>query len=230
MVPHSWNVSPQEAKGIQLELRGKILPRKSFETVQSVAGVDVGFSGNTARSAVVVLRFPSFLPFEVQLAEVPVRFPYIPGLLAFREGPAVIAALEKLEAEPDLFIFDAQGYAHFRRLGLASHIGVIIDRPSIGCAKSKLCGKFAPPENKKGAKSDLWDDGDVIGAVVRTKINSPPLFVSVGHKIDLESAVNFVLACTGPGNRLPETTILAHKAAAGEKILSLNKDQPSLFK
>jgi len=215
---------------IQQRLRTRISREHSFSSIQTVAGVDVGFSGNLAICAVVVLRFPSLTPFEVKRAKIPVTFPYIPGLLAFREGPAVIAALEKLDSVPDLFIFDAQGYAHFRRLGLASHIGVLIDHPSIGCAKSRLCGRFRHLDNKRGATSPLEDRGEVIGAAVRTKVGAPPVFVSVGHRIDLNSAVEYVLACTKFGRRLPETTILAHEAAAGKRVLtSQSSFQPTLF-
>lgn len=228
---HSWNVSPKEAIKIQQELREKVEVTDKIGNIKIVAGVDVGFKGKVARAAVVVISFPQLEPVDQAVAEVPVTFPYVPGLLAFREGPAVLAALEKLETKPDLFVFDAQGFAHPRRMGLASHIGVIVDKPSIGCAKSRLCGTHQPVPDQIGAKENLVDKGEIIGAVVRSKSHAQPLYISIGHKINLENAVKFVLACTKQGSRLPETTILAHKVAGGED-LTLKKpstDQQSLF-
>lgn len=208
----SWNVSSQEAVQIQESLRKKIVKEGVPRRVNLVAGVDVGFPDkNIARAAVVVLSFPKLELVEKQIAEVPVTFPYVPGLLAFREAPACLAAIKKLANEPDLFIFDAQGYAHFRRMGLATHLGIILDKPSVGCAKSRLVGKYQVPGNRVGDKSDLIDKGEVVGAVVRSKQKSPPLFISIGHKISLDEAVRYVLACTKRGQRLPETTRLAHQ-------------------
>ena len=225
--PHPWNVSPAEAMEIQRQLRGKVSKERSFGEVHTVAGVDVGFKGEVARAAVVVLSYPELQPLDYSVAELPVEFPYIPGLLSFREGPSVLAALEKLATEPDLFIFDAQGLAHPRRMGLASHIGIIIDRPSIGCAKSRLCGTHHQPGPERGSYVHLYDDGEIIGAVVRTRTGVKPLYVSIGHRIDLESAIEYVLGCCR-NHRLPETTRYAHRVAGGER-LQIGTSQPRLF-
>jgi len=185
--------------------------------VKTVAGVDVGFHGDLARAAVVVLGFPGLEPVDYALAEVPVLFPYIPGLLAFREGPAVLAALDRLRTWPDLLIFDAQGLAHPRRLGLASHLGVVLDWPSIGCAKSRLFGLAEQPGNDRGDWAPICDDGETIGAAVRTRPDVRPVYVSIGHRVDLLTAIDLVLGCTR-GYRLPETTRYAHKVAGGAEL------------
>jgi deoxyribonuclease V len=213
--PHPWNVSPEEAAAIQQELAQQVVRQNALaiEAVRYVAGVDVGFVGDMARAAVVVCEFPSLRPAAQSLAQVPVSFPYIPGLLAFREGPAVLAALEKLDLWPDVFIFDAQGIAHPRRLGLASHMGVVLDWPSIGCAKSRLVGQFTAPPAERGAWTPLTDGQECIGAVVRTRAGAEPLFVSIGHRVNLETAVELVLRCTRQ-YRLPETSRLAHMLAS----------------
>jgi deoxyribonuclease V len=225
---HRWDVSREEALEIQRHLRGKISMERTFSQVSTVAGIDVGLKNrNTVRAAVVVLSYPQLTPIDQSLAELPLSFPYIPGLLAFREAPVVLAALEKLKTEPDLFIFDGQGLAHPRRMGIATHLGLIIDKPSIGCAKSRLYGTHHQPAPKAGSWVHLYDGQEVIGAVVRTRTNVQPLYVSIGHKIDLESAIDYVLNCCR-GYRLPETTRYAHRAAGGEKI-TLKGTQPSLF-
>lgn len=218
-ISHAWDLTIDEAQALQTRLAQQVVKETTFDpaAVRTVAGIDVGFKGGIARAAVVVLRFPSLEPIDYSLAEVPATFPYVPGLLAFREGPAVLAALEKLQSRPDLFLFDAQGLAHPRRLGLASHLGVILDQPSIGCAKSRLVGSHAEPGNAVGDWVYLYDGKDIIGAVVRTLPGSPPLYVSIGHRIDLPTAIHFVLRCT-KGNRLPETTRYAHRVAGGEKL------------
>jgi len=215
---HSWNVSPPEAIKIQQDLRKKVSFKFPGKEIRLVAGVDVGFPNpETAQAAVVVLNFPSLSLVDQALAKVPVEFPYIPGLLAFREGPAVLKAFSQLKTEPDLIIFDAQGWAHPRRMGLATHLGVILGKPSIGCAKSKLCGAYKIPGSGVGARSNLTDNGEVIGAVVRSKKSTAPLFISVGHQMDLEAAVRLVLSfCRG--NRLPEPTRLAHELVSGRRL------------
>jgi deoxyribonuclease V len=224
--PHPWDVSPEEAMAIQQELRGRVSTERGFDEIQTVAGVDVGFQGDVARAAVVVLSYPGLEPLAQSVAEVPVQFPYVPGLLAFREAPAVLAALEKLTTEPDLFIFDAQGLAHPRRMGLATHLGVLMARPSIGCAKSRLCGDHAELPAQTGSYVYLYDGGEVIGAVVRSRTDVAPLYVSIGHKVDLKTAIEVVLTCCRK-YRLPETTRYAHRVAGGEK-LPLGT-QPTLF-
>lgn len=226
-VPHSWRVSTAEAKEIQLNLRRKISFESDVGTVRRVAGVDVGMDGDLARAALVILSFPALTPLEQYVARAPAAMPYIPGFLAFREAPAVIAACEKVETEPDLFIFDGQGFAHPRRLGIASHIGVILDRPSIGCAKSRLCGTHHEPAPEAGSYVHLYDGDEIIGAVVRTRDRVSPVYVSVGHRIDLETAIKYVMGCC-KGYRLPETTRYAHRAASGEQLVG-GAEQQSLF-
>ena len=225
--PHRWDVSPSEAKEIQQGLRSRVSTEKTFSQVNTVAGVDLAIKDEVARAAIVVLSYPELTPLDYSLAELPVEFPYIPGLLAFREAPAVLAALEKLKTEPDLFIFDAQGLAHPRRLGLATHLGVIMDRPSIGCAKSRLCGSHHEPGPDRGSYTHLYDDDEIIGAVVRTKTDVNPLYVSIGHKVDLPTAIEYVLGCC-TNYRLPETTRYAHRVAGGER-LQIAVSQPTLF-
>ena len=224
---HRWDVSPSEAMEIQQQLRSRVSMERTVGQVNTMAGVDVYFKGEVARAAIVVLSYPELTPLDYSLADLPAEFPYIPGLLAFREAPAVLAALEKLKTEPDLFIFDAQGLAHPRRMGLATHLGVVIDRPSIGCAKSRLCGSHHEPGPERGSYTYLYDEDEVIGEVVRTKTDVNPLYVSIGHKVDLSTAIEYVVNCC-TGYRLPETTRYAHRVAGGER-LQIEVSQPTLF-
>ncbi len=217
VAPHPWRVSTTEAREIQLHLRDRVSFEPDFGEVRTVAGVDVGMRGDVARAAVVVLAYPSMTPVEQSLAEVAASMPYVPGLLSFREAPAILAACEKLDIEPDLFVFDGQGVAHPRRFGIASHVGVILDKPSIGCAKSRLCGTHHEPARKAGSYVYLHDGEDVIGAVLRTRDKVSPVYVSVGHRTDLETAIQYVLGCC-KGYRLPETTRYAHRAASVEQL------------
>ena len=211
---HPWDLSPAEAIELQQSLRARVrLQPLELETIRTVAGVDAGFPGGQARAAVVVLAFPSLQVVEEAAAEVPIPFPYIPGLLSFREIPAVLAALERLHSLPDVLICDGQGIAHPRRLGIASHLGVLLDRPALGCAKSILVGRHAPVGEAVGSQSALVDGGEVIGAVVRTRANVKPVILSPGHRIDVESGVRLALACSR-GCRLPEPTRLADRLAS----------------
>jgi deoxyribonuclease V len=213
---HGWDVSPDEARALQHELRDRVELRDVLrpEQVRLVAGVDnsyvQGDETTTGFAAVVVLTFPELELVEQRIASRPVTFPYVPGLLSFREAPAVLAALETVEAEPDLLLFDAQGYAHPRRLGAAAHLGLFVDRPAIGCAKSRLVGRYEEPPREPGAHRPLVDRGETVGAVVRTRPSATPLFVSPGHLITIDTAVELVLACCRSGRRLPEPTRLAH--------------------
>jgi len=227
VIDHPWNLPPEEAQRLQRQLSSKVITEKTFESVSLIAGVDVGFRGEEAIAAAVVLRYPQMEVLETAIAAVPVEFPYIPGLLAFREGPAVIAALGKLRHEPDLLIFDGQGLAHPRRMGIATHIGIIFDKPSIGCAKSRLFGTHHEPGPHKGSYVHLYDGEEVIGAVVRTRDKVSPIYVSIGHRIDLASAIEIVLRCC-KGYRLPEPTRLAHQLASGKK-LAAQPHQARLF-
>lgn len=215
---HEWNVSPAEARAIQGQLQPYVVTENRLGPVSTVAGVDVSFPGRqTARAAIVVLTFPELQPVDHVVAETKVAFPYIPGLLAFREVPAMLLAVTELQTVPDLFLFDAHGLAHPRRLGLASHTGVLLDWPSIGCAKSRLVGEYTEPAGERGSTSVLSESGQPIGMVVRTRTGVKPVFVSVGHRVDLAVAVRYVLDCA-PRYRLPETTRWAHRVAGGAKL------------
>ena len=214
---HAWDVTSGQARELQQQLRARVetgdrLPGE----VRRVAGVDVGFEdgGAITRAAVVVLSFPDLARIDQSVARCPTSFPYIPGLLSFRELPAVLSALETLATEPDLLLCDGQGIAHPRRLGIASHLGVLIDRPTIGVGKSRLCGRHEPVPEQRGAWTPLVDHGETIGAVLRSRAGVRPLYVSSGHRIGLESAVAWVMACT-PRFRLPETTRQADRLASG---------------
>ncbi len=221
MLPlHSWTIDPEEAVKLQDDLRGRLVLAWDGREVRSVGGVDIGLSGDHARAAIVVLRYPDLSPLEAVTAEVPLAFPYVPGLLAFREGPAFLAAWQKLTRPPDLVLFDGQGIAHPRGIGIASHMGLWLERPTIGVAKSRLYGQHAEPGPRKGDRAELHDPRrpeQVIGAVLRSKENTNPLYVSPGHRIDVPRAIEFVQACV-TGYRLPEPTRWAHKVAAGESL------------
>jgi deoxyribonuclease V len=213
--PHRWNLTPERARAIQLQLREQVIRSGQLRNVRSVAGIDVGFEreGTIARAAVIVLRFPELVPIDGALAREPTRFPYIPGLLSFREAPVSLKALSKLRCTPDVLLCDAHGYAHPRRFGLASHLGVITRIPSIGVAKSLLVGEHAPAPQERGRWTALRHQGALIGAVLRTKPGVRPLYVSVGHLLGLRRAIMLVMACTGR-YRLPETTRWAHRLAS----------------
>ncbi len=170
--------------------------------------------GDRAIAAVVVLRIDDLQVVEVALERQRVPFPYVPGLLSFRECPSILAAFKKLTVPPDLLLIDGQGIAHPRRFGLASHLGVLLDKPTIGCAKSRYIGTHDEPDLEAGCYTDLFDSEELIGAVMRTRTDVKPLYISVGHKIDLPTALDFVLECCA-GYRLPEPTRLAHQAAGG---------------
>ncbi len=224
---HSWDLSYSQARDCQKTLASKVWFTPLKKQPKLIAGIDCAFSkdGKKIIAAVVVLKLPDFFPIETVYALRKVTFPYIPGLLSFREAPACIAAVEKLKNEPDLFIIDGQGVAHPRRLGLAAHLGLIFDKPTIGCAKSRLTGYFEDPPPEKGTYSFLKDkestkrkasderratNDETIGAVVRTRTNVKPVFVSVGNKCTLEDAIKITLGCTTK-YRLPEPTRLAHQ-------------------
>lgn len=208
---HPWDVSPDEAVAIQKRLRAELAQGEpvTLDQIHTVAGVDASYR-EIGRAAIAVFSFPNLALIEEVTAMREAPFPYIPGLLAFREGPVALAAYERLTIQPDLLIFDAHGYAHPRRMGLASHLGVYLDRPSIGCAKSRLTGAYEEPGPEPGAWSSLVSRGEEIGRVVRTKARTKPIFVSVGYRITLPLAVEVVLRCVR-GYRLPEPTRIADK-------------------
>ena len=215
---HPWAVSIQDAFRIQKELTAKLLLEDDSDDPALIAGVDVAFSRgrDLLYAAIVVFDAETMKPIEVASAAQQPVFPYVPGLLTFREGPVVLQAYEKLKLEPDLVMFDGQGIAHPRGLGLASHMGVLLDKPSIGCAKSRLVGEFKEPKQKRGAMRTLSLHRKKVGVVLRTKDNTKPLFVSPGHRITVETAVRRVLEA-GRGYRLPEPTRLAHVEASRAK-------------
>ena len=215
---HRWDVSPNEAIRLQETLRGRVVVEDCLGDLRTVAGVDVAVTGDVARAAVVVLRYPELDLLEVACAARPVVFPYIPGLLAFREAPAILAACADLRVEPDLFLFDGHGLAHPRRMGLACHMGLCLDKPAVGCAKSRLCGEQDEPPPDAGTWVPLHDGPETIGAVVRTWEGGRPVYVSIGHKVELKTTIRCVLATWRPvrsggrGYRLPDPC-LTHRAA-----------------
>jgi deoxyribonuclease V len=208
-----WDVSPTEAVAIQSELGWLVVEEGEPTNVRQIAGVDVGLPQGMTRAAIVVDSYPELAPVETAVAERPLLFPYVPGLLSFREAPAIIAALTDLTAGPDLIIVDGQGIAHPRRLGIASHIGLLVDLPTIGCAKSLLVGHHGPLGDAVGDWVPIEYRRKTIGAAVRTRSRVKPVYVSVGHRIGLESAIHWVLAC-GKGYRLPEPQRQAHRLAS----------------
>jgi len=226
---HEWNLSYAEARRVQVELAGQVEFVPLAKGPQIIAGLDCAFSGDGKRTfaAAAVLKVVGLLRgqgagqpgrfefehVETATAEQETRFPYIPGLLSFREAPVCLEAVAKLEEQPDVFMIDGQGVAHPRRLGLASHLGLFFDKPTIGCAKSRLVGKYEEPGSERGAYSLLCDGDDAIGAVVRTRSRVKPVFVSVGHKCALEEAIRITLACA-TRYRIPEPARLAHQAVS----------------
>jgi deoxyribonuclease V len=213
---HGWNISVAEARDIQLALREKVIKEDRItNNVTTVAGVDVGFedNGNTTRAAIVILTYPGLEFCEYTIARRKTSFPYVPGYLSFREMPAVLDALEKLTQSPHVLLCDGQGLAHPRRFGIACHIGVLTGIPAIGVAKTRLIGTHAAVPEEKGAYVSLMDHDEEIGAVLRTRTGVKPVYVSIGHKISLPSAINVVMQCVTK-YRLPETTRWADRIAS----------------
>jgi deoxyribonuclease V len=211
---HPWNVTPSQAIALQNELSAEVVSDRpiDLDAVGLVAGVDVSVKNEQSQAAVVVVTYPGFLPVETVLARRPTPFPYIPGLLSFREGPVLEEAFEKLKAEPDVFLFDGMGIAHPRRIGIASHMGLWLQRPTIGCGKTLLCGRYGALPEEKGAAAPLIDRKETIGVALRTRAAKNPMFISPGHLADIPTAAEFVLLCS-PKYRLPEPIRLAHNAA-----------------
>jgi len=215
---HSWDVTPHEAIAIQEQLRQEVIrydPAEGGASWRTVAGVDVGFEaeGTITRAAVAVLSFPDLQLLQTAVARRPTTFPYVPGLLSFREVPAVLEALAVLEELPDVLMVDGQGVAHPRRLGIASHLGLLCDLPAIGVAKSILVGRHKAVEDVFGAWQPLLDRGEVVGVALRTRPGVKPVYVSVGHRLSLETAIDLVLRCTR-NFRLPEPIRHAHHLAS----------------
>ncbi len=237
-LPHRWDVSPKRAASIQQELRRHWIGEDRFSKIRTVAGLDAAFvlvgsqalakpanrsnalrSANRAIGCVVMYRYPEMEEIDRAFAILPLKFPYVPGLLSFREIPVLLAALAKLRSQPDLLFCDGQGIAHPRRLGLATHLGIALDLPTIGCAKSRLIGTHAEPCNKAGSWSPLIDehaDNETIGAVLRTRTGVKPIYLSQGHRVSLASAVRLTLTVTD-GQRIPRPTRDADRFAAETK-------------
>lgn len=221
---HSWPTTIAEAQAIQDRLRFQVITSDALGPIRTIAGLDAGYEANPsapaeslARAAVVVLEFPSLQPLDYAVARRPTAFPYIPGFLSFREAPAALDALAMLKTPPDLLICDGQGIAHPRRLGIAAHIGVLTDLPTIGCAKSLLIGRHGPVPDERGAFVSLVHRGEEIGVVLRTRSGVRPLYISVGHRISLPTAIHYVMACV-TRYRLPETTRAADALASHGKL------------
>jgi deoxyribonuclease V len=206
---HRWDVSPAEAVAIQRELESFVREEPLPEPVKTVAGIDVSIRGNEAQAAVVVLQLPELSIIDRALWRGPVTFPYVPGLLSFREVPAILPALAQLTVRPDVLITDSQGRAHPRRFGLACHLGVLLDHSAAGVAKSLLVGRYQDLGLEKGALAPLLHRGEIVGAALRTRDSVQPVYVSAGHRITLDDAVRLALACT-TRYKIPEPTRLAH--------------------
>jgi len=216
---HDWNLSPQQAIELQKQLAFEVIREDRFDApIKTVAGIDLGYDvqANRSRAVVVVLKFPELTLLESAEAIMPIQFPYVPSLLSFRETPVAVKALEKLQITPDLILCDGQGIAHPRRFGIACHIGLLTNVPSIGVAKSLLIGKYGSLGEERGSIAPLTHYNEQIGVVLRTKNKVQPVYVSVGHKISLETATDYVLRCTTK-YRLPETTRLADQMASYRK-------------
>jgi deoxyribonuclease V len=211
---HNWNLTPEQAIALQKTLAAEVISDRpiDLDSVRLVAGVDVSVKNNVSRAAVVVLSFPELEPVETVLSQMPTPFPYIPGLLSFREGPVLEEAFRKLQHEPDVFVFDGMGIMHPRRIGIAAHMGLWLHKPTIGCGKTHLLGTYDPPGTEKGSFSEVMDNGEHLGMVLRTRDAVKPVYISVGHLINLGAAVALTLRCTTK-YRLPQPIRLAHNAA-----------------
>lgn len=202
-----WSLTPQQAMRLQERLRDRVMLQDGFATIRYVAGADLAFdpASDAAFAGVIVYRFPGMEEVERRSAQRKLRFPYVPGLLSFRESPVLLAAFARLKTEPDLILVDGHGRAHPRMFGIACHIGVLFDKPTIGCAKSLLVGDYHEPGAKRGASSPLAFKGDQVGVVLRTRDNVKPIFVTQGHRVSLETAVRLVEGCLD-GFRIPKPT------------------------
>jgi deoxyribonuclease V len=215
---HDWNISPSEAIALQKKLASQLIDRPlDLDAMKLVAGVDVSVKPDAAgvpqsQAAIAVLSFPDLEPVETALAHMPTPFPYIPGLLSFREGPVLEAAFAQLQSEPDVYIFDGMGRAHPRRIGIAAHMGLWLNKPTIGCGKTLFVGRHAEPALERGSYADLIDRGEVIGVALRTRDKVKPVYISAGHLCDLSSAIALTMRCV-TRYRLPEPIRAAHHAA-----------------
>jgi deoxyribonuclease V len=215
--PSHWPTDLQQATTLQKQLSQQVVTKDDFGELKIVAGVDVGFEqgGDVTRAAVALLSFPDLQPLEQAIARRPTSFPYIPGFLSFREIPAVLDALELLQTQPDMLLCDGHGIAHPRRLGIASHLGVLLSMPTIGVGKSILVGRHEELAQERGQWQPLIHKKEVIGAALRTRAGYKPLYISPGHRVSLETTIQIVMQCT-PKYRLPETTRRAHNLASAK--------------
>ncbi len=232
-ISHRWDLTPEEAAALQRDLAAKIERQNRMGPLKHVAGVDVSVRDDVGQAAIAVLDLEGLSLVEYAVVTRTITFPYIPGLLTFREGPAVLEALAQLKTAPDLLMVDGHGFSHPRRIGIASHLGLAADLPSIGCAKSRLVGQHDEPGEDASSQVPLVDGGEVIGAVLRTRQGVKPMYISIGHRIDLATSIQIVLACCR-GYRLPETTRWAHRIAGGERPpigeqSGVGAIQPALF-
>lgn len=209
---HDWRLSPAEAIALQTHLATKLRDRPIVSPLRLVAGVDVSVKDGWSQAAIVVMSYPKLDIQETVLARLPVTYPYIPGLLTFREGPVLVEAFSKMRLEPDVFIFDGMGRIHPRRMGIAAHMGLWLDKPTIGCGKTHYIGEYQMPAPHRGAFSPLMHHGEQLGVVLRTRDHVKPLYISAGHLADIDSAIALVLGCT-LRYRLPEPVRAAHRAA-----------------
>ena len=220
---HDWNLTTSEARDLQNRLATEISRVGSVIEPRFIAGADVSIkkSRGTGTAAVVVLEYPELNPVETKIMQGEIDFPYVPGLLSFREAPLILQAFEQLTHTPDLIMVDGQGIAHPRRLGIAAHLGLFFDTPTLGCAKSRLCGTHKEPAPEPGNYEELTDKNENIGVVLRTKYNTKPVYISIGNKISIEDAIFWVMRCCR-GYRLPEPIRLAHQAAGGNLKTTVN--------
>jgi deoxyribonuclease V len=211
---HRWDMTPKEAIALQQSLAAQVIVDRPLDVngVTTVAGVDVSVKNNVSRAAVVVVTLPDLRIIETVTAIMPTPFPYVPGLLSFREGPVLVEAFAQLNHCPDVFIFDGMGRIHPRRMGIATHMGLWLQTPTIGCGKSHFIGEYDAPGEQKGDYSPLTHKGEQLGVVLRTRTRVKPVYISAGHLIDLDSAITLTLMCT-PKYRLPEPVRAAHNAA-----------------
>jgi deoxyribonuclease V len=214
---HSWNVTPREARVIQEQLAHLVLPVWDGRRVRTIAGADIGFPDrSTVLAAVAVMTYPDLEMVETRVVTRRCTFPYVPGLLAFREAPGLLAALEAIKTDVDVLMCDAQGLAHPRGMGLAAHVGILVDVPVVGCAKSRLYGEFGKLGKRKGSRAYLHGEtGAIIGVALRTRDDVQPVYVSVGNRIDLTTSIELVLT-SAPRYRIPEPLRVAHRLSVGE--------------
>jgi deoxyribonuclease V len=210
---HKWNLAPQEAMALQLELASLLIDEPlDLQNIKTIAGVDVSVKNEVSQAAVVVTTYPDMQPVEMVQAQRPTSYPYIPGLLTFREGEVLVDAFEKLEHVPDVFVFDGMGRIHPRKMGIAAHMGLWLDKPTVGCGKTHLLGTYEPPAETRGSYSELRYKKEILGVVLRTRDKVKPVYISAGNRATLDTAIQLILAVTTK-YRLPQPIRLAHGAA-----------------